>query len=77
MVKLFHVKHTERGKKVNLYKVTSLSKVDKTRYKEGDIFMTSQSIAILHNGKMETLVKQSDVRKLVRDELKKVTKNEK
>lgn len=58
--------------KVNAYEVKSLRTVDTTNYKQGDIFLTTQSIAILHNGKVETLVKQSDVRKIVREEVKKV-----
>lgn len=55
--------------------VNSLNKVDTTKYIEGDVFLTKQSIGIIHNGKMETLVRQSDVRKIVRDELKKVKKD--
>lgn len=64
----------ERPIYMNPIKVTSLSKIDPTKYKEGTLFLTSQSIAILHNGKVETLVKQSDVRKLIRDEVKKAVK---
>lgn len=60
---------------MSIHKVESLNKVDQTRYIEGDFFLTKQSIGILHNGKIETLVKQSDVRKIVRDELKKVKKD--
>ena len=55
-------------------KVKSLSKVDPSKYIEGDLFLTDRTIAILQGGKLETLVKQSDVKKLVRDELKKVIK---
>ena len=54
-------------------KVKSLSKVDPTKYVEGDLFLTDRSIAILQGGKVETLVKQSDIKKIVRDELKKVS----
>lgn len=63
------------GKEVsemNGIKVSNLSKIDPTKYSEGSIFITDKSVAILHGGKVETLVKQSDVRKIVRDELKKV-----
>jgi len=62
---------------MKITKVTSLSKVDVTRYVEGDLFMTSQSIGILHNGKIEPLMTKSDVEKLIQKELKKVKKNEK
>ena len=55
-------------------KVKSLSKVDPSKYIEGDLFLTDRTVAILQGGKVETLVKQSDVKKLVRDEVKKVTK---
>lgn len=67
------------GKGESIMKVTEvnrLNRVDVTLYQPGDVFLTKQSIGILHNGKIETLVKQSDVRKMVRDELKKVTKND-
>lgn len=57
--------------------VTKLSLIDPTKYKDGDIFITDRSIAILQNGKVETLVKQNDVQKLIQKEvakqLKKVT----
>lgn len=58
-------------------KVNSLNKIDPTKYSEGDLFLTDRSIAIIHNGKVETLVKQSDVKKMVREEVKKVLKDEK
>ena len=58
-------------------KVKRLNNIDPTKYSEGDIFLTNLSVAILHNGKVETLVKQTDVRKMVRDEVKKVLKDEK
>ena len=57
---------------MRLFKVSSLSKVDTTKYREGDFFITDKSVSILVNGKIETLVKQSDIRKIVRDEIKKV-----
>ena len=56
-------------------KVNSLNKIDPTKYSEGDLFLTDRSIAIIQNGKVETLVKQSDVKKMVRDEVKKVLKD--
>ena len=51
--------------------------IDPKKYSEGDVFLTDRSIAILHNGKVETLVKQSDIRKIIREEVKKVLKDEK
>lgn len=60
---------------MNGIKVSNLSKIDPTKYIEGSIFITDKNVAILHGGKVETLVKQSDVRKIVRDELKKVKKD--
>ena len=60
---------------MNGIKVSNLSKIDPTKYSEGSLFITDKSAAILHGGKVETLVKQSDVRKIVRDELKKVKQN--
>src|SRR5690625_63389 len=42
-------------KKVTAYKVTNLSKVDKTLYKEGDIFITSRSVGILVNNDIKTI----------------------
>ena len=59
---------------MDIQKVNQLSKVDTTKYKEGTVFLTSQSIAILHNGKVEPLVKQSQVKKLIQDEVKKAVK---
>lgn len=58
-------------------KVERLDRIDPTRYSEGDIFVTDRSVAILHNGKVETLVKQSEVRKMIREEVKKVLKDDK
>ena len=59
---------------MDIQKVNQLSKIDTTKYKEGTLFMTSQSIAILHNGKVEQLVKQSQVKKMIQDEVKKAVK---
>jgi len=58
-------------------KVDRLKMIDPKKYSEGDLFLTDRSVAILHNGKVETLVKQSDVKKMVREEVKKVLKDEK
>lgn len=57
-----------------VYPVENINKVDKTYYTDGDIFITKQRIAILHNNKMENLVKQSELRKIVREEIKKELK---
>ena len=56
-------------------KVERLNLIDPTKYSEGDFFVTDRSVAILHNGKVETLVKQADVRKIIREEVKKVLKD--
>ena len=61
---------------MNVYQVENMSKVNVSRYIEGDLFITKQRVGILHNGKIESLVKQSDVRKIVREELKKVKTDE-
>ena len=58
-------------------KVDRLTMIDPTKYSEGDLFLTDRSIAIVHNGKVETLVKQSDVKKMVREEVKKGLKDDK
>ena len=63
-------------RKMKPIKVERLNSIDPTKYREGDLFLTDRSIAILHNGKVETLVKQSDVRKMVREEVKKVKASE-
>lgn len=68
-----------------IHKVKNLSKVDQTRYIEGDLFITEQSAALLLNGKIEPIVKQSDlkhyvkrndVRKMINDAMKKVNEND-
>ena len=64
-----------KDKRMDIQKVNQLSKIDTTKYKEGTLFMTSQSIALLHNGKVEPLVKQSQIKKLIQDEVKKVLKD--
>ena len=43
------------GKKIRAYKVTNLSKVNTTLYKNGDMFFTNKSIGVLHNGKIKTI----------------------
>ena len=58
-------------------KVDRLTMIYPTKYSEGDLFLTDRSIAIVHNGKVETLVKQSDVKKMVREEVKKGLKDDK
>ena len=61
---------------MRVFKVKNFTKVNTSHYIEGDVFLTKQKVAILHNGKIETLVKQSDVRSIIREELKKVKKND-
>lgn len=57
-------------------KVNSLSKINPSKYIEGDLFLTDRSIAILQGGKVETLVKQTDIKKIVQNELKKAVKKD-
>lgn len=67
----------------NVIPVNDFKKIDKTRYKEGDIFLNKKQFAVLQDGQLEILVKQSDlkeyvkkkdVQKLIDDTLKKVEK---
>jgi len=60
---------------MKVVKVTSIQKVDPTQFSEGTVFLTKNTIALLVNGKIEPLVKQSDIRKLIREELKRGAKN--
>ena len=46
--------------------VTSLKKVDPSRYTEGDIFLSEKEKAILHRGKLDPLVSQSDLKGYVK-----------
>lgn len=58
---------------MSVYKVENLKKVDPTRYIEGDLFITKQSVAVLTNGQVEPLVKQSDLKGYVKkNEVKKM-----
>lgn len=57
-----------------VYKVDNIQNVNTTHYKEGDVFLTKNTIALLHNGKIEALVKKSDVKKLIKDEVEKQMK---
>lgn len=57
-------------------KVNSLAKIDPTKYREGDVFLTDRSVAILQGGKVETLVKQSDIKKIIQNEIKKAVKKD-
>ena len=65
---------------MNVYPVNNIGKVDISRYKEGDVFTSDKKIGMIHNGKMEMLVRESDlkeyvkkkdVQKLIDDTLKK------
>lgn len=57
-----------------VHKVENLSKVDPTRYFEGDLFISKQGAALLLNGKLETIMKRTDIRKMIRDEIRKERK---
>ena len=52
-------------------KVKKLTGINTTLYKEGTLFSTDRQLGILHNGKIEPLLKRSDVKKMIQDELKK------
>lgn len=78
-------KFGKRRDKMKVLRVNDLKKVDPTRYLEGDVFLTSKSIGVLHNGKIEQMVKQSDLKeyvkkkdvvKLIEDTMKKVKTDE-
>lgn len=49
-----------------IHKVENLSKVDPTRYIEGDIFLAKKTAAMLLNGKLEPIITQSDLKKYVK-----------
>ena len=63
------------------YKVPNLTKVDTTRYKEGDLFFTDKQIGMLIGGSIKRFqmnapnlkdyVKKEDVQKMIEDALKK------
>ena len=54
------------NKKMAVYKVENLTKVNPTRYIEGDLFITKKSAALLLNGKIEPIIKQSDLKGYVK-----------
>ena len=70
-------KFGEEGVNMRVVKVRTVSIVDPTRYTEGDVFITSKTINILANGKIEKLMTESDVKKLIQKEMKKVKKDDK
>lgn len=55
-----------------VHKVENLSKVDTTRYVEGDLFISKRSAALLLNGKLEPIVRKNDVQKMIDYAIKKV-----
>lgn len=46
--------------------VNDLKKVDPTRYIAGDVFISEKQIGILHNGSIEPLVMQKDLKGYVK-----------
>lgn len=56
-------------------RVLNFTKVDPSKYIEGDLFLTKKTIGILNNGKIETLMTKSEVEKMIQKELKKVKKD--
>ena len=68
------------SKQVKAYEVENLNKVDTTKYKNGDIFITGRSGGILINGTIRpfnnsTGLKKSDVQKMIDEAIKKVGEN--
>ena len=64
------------SKPVKAYEVENLQKVDTTKYKNGDIFISNRSGAILINGKIRPFnnsqgLKKSDVKKMIDEAIKK------
>lgn len=65
------------SKRIRAYKVTNLSKVNTTLYREGDHFITNRSVGILVNGKIKTIgndppdltdyVKRDEVQQMIDD----------
>ena len=51
--------------KVTAYRVNRLNTVDLKQYKEGDLFLTKQSIAILTNGELHPLITKDAVQKMI------------
>ena len=56
------------SKKITAYRVTNLSKVNTTLYKNGDIFYTNGHIGVLHNGKVKTIARTPDLSKYAKKE---------
>lgn len=72
------------GNEMKVVPVTNFKQIDTTRYIEGDIFLAGKEIAVLQNGKIEPLVKKSDLKEYVKkkdlvkmmEELKQVKNND-
>ena len=54
------------AKWIKAYRVTNLSKVDTTWYKDGDLFITDRSIGVLANGKIKTIGNETDLSEYVK-----------
>ena len=59
-----------------IHKVDNLTKVNATKYIEGDIFITKSSVAILANGKLKPIsfnkgLTKKEVQKMIDDSIKK------
>ena len=69
---------------VKAYQVKNLNKVNTTLYKEGDIFYTKKTAAMLINGKirplfankpsLENYVRKDEVQKMIDEAIEKVVK---
>lgn len=58
-----------------IHQVENISKVDPTKYMDGDLFIGKRSSAILLNGKLETIMTRNEVKKLIQSEIRKVKKD--
>ena len=52
------------GKKITVYKVADLSKVNTTLYIEGDHFISGSDIGVLVNGEIKTIGEEPDIPEL-------------
>lgn len=51
---------------MKVYTVKTFQAINTTRYVEGDVFTTDKQIGVLQNGKIEPLVKQSELKGYVK-----------
>lgn len=51
---------------MKVVKVTNMQNVDVTQYKEGDIFISEKEKGILHQGKIDFIITQKDLKGYVK-----------